>query len=241
MLKALFSLGGVTALGVYAVSVLWNNSACDRVDAAAAPAQWVGKAYVLVMEPFKGYSEQEAQDTALKLREGVKDFIARYVYSREHGWQHLCATDPIAVARQMGLTDHRDLLRKSIAPEVAQAQMARAMLPPKVVAAPPSVRTSQAPATPAVAVQEPPQLPPSPPEQRVLSWGELAQQHWAKLVVLAMVLWFLIKVAAHDNKAAFVRDTLMAPINDLTALLKHLLPRKMIKPALEHHQTDKTQ
>ncbi|MCX8018414.1 MAG: hypothetical protein N2690_11015 [Rhodocyclaceae bacterium] len=240
-LKNILSGAAAASLGAWMLMTLWHNSACDRVSAAAAPAYWVGKAFVWAMEPFRGYSPEEDEKTSASFYGTTKDLLAKYVYSREGGWQHLCSTDPIQAAKRLGLTDHRDLLRKDLSLQQAQQTLIAAhTAQPKPTAAKAAPAPANAQQT--APVELPANTAAAPQEQayRVKTWTDLFVEHWGKLLVLLWLTWLAIKIMSHDNKAAYVRDMLSAPVRDLRDLLVHVLPRKALRPSLDRQQTDQT-
>ena len=268
ILKTISTAAGALTIA-WAVLPLWHNSACDRADALARPLYYLGKAWVIISEPVRGYSKNDEEKTSTGWHSAGRDFFARWGYSRE-SWEHLCASDPIVIARRSGLSDHRDLVRKdidvgSISVRIDEGRVVIASRKTTALASAPALLDDAAPAaqSPQVKPAEPLQgrgaakEPPRPlvtQEEAVLSaaadpyqtktWGELLhawfERHWTSLLILVIALWMLIKFLSHDNKAAFIRDALSKPLVDLRDLAKHLLPRRALKPSLDKDPTDAT-
>lgn len=268
IIKTISTTAGGLAIA-WALLPLWHNSACDRADALARPLYYFGKAWVTVSEPVRGYSKDDEEKTSTGWQSAGRDFFARWGYSRE-SWEHLCASDPIVIARRSGLSDHRDLVRKDIDVGSISVRIdeGRALIAARKTAAPASAQASRDDAAPAA---QSPQAKPAEPSQgksaakelprplvaqeegvpsaaadpyRTKTWGELLrawfERYWPSLLILGVALWMLIKFLSHDNKAAFIRDALSKPLVDLRDLAKHLLPRKALKPSVDKDPTDAT-
>lgn len=224
MLKVVLSAVGFVGLGIWSTSILWQTSPCKRAEVGAVPLYYAAKAALVIVEPLRGYKEDESEQSSQAARLWAQDQIAKWFYSRKDGHRHLCWSDPIYIMEQNGLIDHRGLVKIDIDGEKIFTNSQAAQKEK-------TIENNQiAPKATSIArisnrnTEEPSNL-----------FGIIAL-----LLSLILAGFVLLKWLAADKKTKELLNTLTGPLKDARILSTHQLPRKAIVPDTGADATDKS-
>lgn len=228
---------------IWTLSTLWQSSSCERVAAFAAPLEWVATMGQVAAEPLTGYEEKTAAERAVNFQGWAKNFVAKWVYSRDGGYEQLCKSDPVYVMKTTGLLDHRNLLKKELYGK------------PLAVQFEPSGKTSiklaaVQPKASAQAAREAASLEPigNVDVKHLVDEGadevEQGSSFGVKIAIflalLALFVFGLFKFMAADNKWKAILENVSKPVKDVGELSTHLMGRDAIRPDAGPKATDNT-
>lgn len=208
-------------------TALWSSSPCQRVETAALPAKWVARVGALAAEPFSDNFDAEEQIAfADRMHQSMQNGLSVVFYNRDNHVL-LCKTDPVVIMRDLGLLDHRDLLKTDVDLADTNKKLARES---KYSQTTTPVTQQQATSMQEVKPLETPvKLEENEPAggKRLIFWG----------ILIALTIVILIK----NDKLLPYLATLPGKIWQIHAdLAKHLLPRKAVVPDGGKEATDKT-
>lgn len=229
---------------IWTLTTLWPNSSCERVAAFAAPLEWIANMGQVAAEPVYGYEEKTAAERSVSFKGWARNTVAKWIYSREGGFEQLCKSDPVYIMKTTGLLDHRNLLKREIygkgfAVQVEASGKAAVKSTSREDRSTGVNRQETAPG--ATALNESSEM-----EGASIAKNESGNDSWFSVkmwVFGAMVLAALVgllKFWAADNKAKSILEAASKPAKDFKDLSTHLLGRGALRPDVGPKPTDST-